>query len=335
MNIDYKLLLLLVCSLSFGLYSCSSDNEELIEAPDYDLIIDSEIPMIKVGESSQISITEGNGEYKAFLLNPAIAEINIVENVISIEGKSIGQTDLIITDKNTNVKKIPLSVYEFDKIRTEGDIEELTFDILLGQSSQKEVIIVEGNKLYTVESADPTLVNASIRYDSKVIIQTERGNKGGETTLTITDQCGVKQNILIKVNTSLEAFSEEDKEAIHNEQFTSSLLHLFGKNTDSSYQFTDKTDEGRTQLRAYNPSWSEYYRSEVYITFTGDRSLGKVKDGKIFYYNFPQWDLNESKDELDLMDLEIIQNDESALKLIFSFLDENEVLSPGYMVIVK
>ena len=181
---------------------------------------------------------------------------------------------------------------------------------MLGHASQKEVQVVEGNQLYTVESADPTLVNASIKDDSTIIIQTKKGNKGGETTLTITDQCGVKQNLLIKVNTSLEAFSKEDKETIQNTQFTSSLFHLFGENTNSSYQFTDKVDEGKTQLRAYNPSWSDYYSSEVYITFTGDRSLGKVKDGKIFYYNFPQWDFNESKDELDLIDLEIIQNDE-------------------------
>ena len=100
---------------------CSNDDEPTEGSQDTllpELTINQERMMVKIGPEykKELEIQQGGGEYNAFSTNENIAKAEIIDGKVLIEGISMGNTYIIVSDKNGYYKKSPVSVYIADAI---------------------------------------------------------------------------------------------------------------------------------------------------------------------------------------------------------------------------
>lgn len=109
-----------MCLGILGLASC---DEEELSRPDSSLwelaqteqtegaqlAVGTEMFDVKIGETKQYEITEGNGEYKLSVLDSDIAEVSLQDKTITVKGLKRGVTEVIFSDKALNYKSIKLT----------------------------------------------------------------------------------------------------------------------------------------------------------------------------------------------------------------------------------
>ncbi|MDR1884207.1 MAG: hypothetical protein LBR26_15710 [Prevotella sp.] len=323
MKTKFSLLLLLLASLSFGLIGCSGDddnNKPLIDE-EMNIAIDKELVDIAMEESASVKITEGNGEYNAFSLNKDVAIVNLSGDSLKIQGVGAGKTSVIISDRETRLKVLPVVVYRYNEIVLEKSTVE--FDFLLGNVKSVPVNVLEGNGGYTAVS-DNSSIQVSVLEDM-ITVSTIRGSAGGEANITITDVCDRTTVVKVKANAVTDPYTEDEIAEIMN--ITASPYFVFITTVSQNYYTYINTVENGMNVSGYE--YYSYYILKIY--YPGDKSVGEQNGGKIYYYNVPYGNSCGS-DPVDLSYFKVVKNDGTRIWAIYSVLDRDKVLQRGYFV---
>ena len=289
------------------------------EAPEF--VLGQESIKVKIGSENKatVDVKQGGGEYNAFILDARIAKTEIVDGVIKVEGLANGQTFLMVSDKYSRYRKLPVSVYTTDKLQLSHE----TFDLitLLGYSKTLKANVVLGNGGYEVMSDNPA-VSVSVNEAGEISMKATSKKEDFTANITVTDCTGLTANIAVTVKASLEPFTTEELEAIKADN--SRRYYYRGRRTDDyDVEYVNTTiDDGKIRY-GWN-LWGSYYH---YMDFMGDKTEG-VKEGATF--SVSSWIVSD-KYSGQAVTLKIIKNDGTNLWGVFSFVDEErEILCSGY-----
>ena len=205
----------LMTAASVSFTACNDDdNDEPVyvvggntaETPDIQFSTDT--VRVKIGEENRaaLPIASETGGIKALSLDPAVADIVDVDGVPMIEGFKNGLCGVMVSDANSNYKKLVVSVCTIEQIQLSTDA--MTFLTPLGGSATStEASVVLGNGGYTVVSDNPKVV-ASIDSETGVISVTATSGMNPFTaTLTVTDISGLTAYLKVTVEASFEPFT--------------------------------------------------------------------------------------------------------------------------------
>ena len=325
MKITSKIIVLLMSALlPMGFAGCSDDDDDMPnpggeEAPEF--VLGQESIKVKIGSENKatVDVKQGGGEYNAFILDARIAKTEIVDGVIKVEGLANGQTFLMVSDKYSRYRKLPVSVYTTDKLQLSHE----TFDLitLLGYSKTLKANVVLGNGGYEVMSDNPA-VSVSVNEAGEISMKATSKKEDFTANITVTDCTGLTANIAVTVKASLEPFTTEELEAIKADN--SRRYYYRGRRTDDyDVEYVNTTiDDGKIRY-GWN-LWGSYYH---YMDFMGDKTEG-VKEGATF--SVSSWIVSD-KYSGQAVTLKIIKNDGTNLWGVFSFVDEErEMLCSGY-----
>ena len=325
MKITSKIIVLLMSALlPMGFAGCSDDDDDMPnpggeEAPEF--VLGQESIKVKIGSENKatVDVKQGGGEYNAFILDARIAKTEIVDGVIKVEGLANGQTFLMVSDKYSRYRKLPVSVYTTDKLQLSHE----TFDLitLLGYSKTLKANVVLGNGGYEVMSDNPA-VSVSVNEAGEISMKATSKKEDFTANITVTDCTGLTANIVVTVKASLEPFTTEELEAIKADN--SRRYYYRGRRTDDyDVEYVNTTiDDGKIRY-GWN-LWGSYYH---YMEFMGDKTEG-VKEGATF--SVSSWIVSD-KYSGQAVTLKIIKNDGTNLWGVFSFVDEErEILCSGY-----
>ncbi len=325
MKITSKIIVLLMSALlPMGFAGCSDDDDDMPnpggeEAPEF--VLGQESIKVKIGSENKatVDVKQGGGEYNAFILDARIAKTEIVDGVIKVEGLANGQTFLMVSDKYSRYRKLPVSVYTTDKLQLSHE----TFDLitLLGYSKTLKANVVLGNGGYEVMSDNPA-VSVSVNEAGEISMKATSKKEDFTANITVTDCTGLTANIAVTVKASLEPFTTEELEAIKADN--SRRYYYRGRRTDDyDVEYVNTTiDDGKIRY-GWN-LWGSYYH---YMDFMGDKTEG-VKEGATF--SVSSWIVSD-KYSGQAVTLKIIKNDGTNLWGVFSFVDEErEILCSGY-----
>lgn len=325
MKITSKIIVLLMSALlPMGFAGCSDDDDDMPnpggeEAPEF--VLGQESIKVKIGSENKatVDVKQGGGEYNAFILDARIAKTEIVDGVIKVEGLANGQTFLMVSDKYSRYRKLPVSVYTTDKLQLSHE----TFDLitLLGYSKTLKANVVLGNGGYEVMSDNPA-VSVSVNEAGEISMKATSKEEDFTANITVTDCTGLTANIVVTVKASLEPFTTEELEAIKADN--SRRYYYRGRRTDDyDVEYVNTTiDDGKIRY-GWN-LWGSYYH---YMDFMGDKTEG-VKEGATF--SVSSWIVSD-KYSGQAVTLKIIKNDGTNLWGVFSFVDEErEILCSGY-----
>ncbi|NDV65864.1 hypothetical protein [Bacteroides sp. 224] len=320
MKITNKIIILLMAALlPMGFAGCSDDDEipnpGTEETPEF--ILEQELLKVKIGSENKatVAIKEGGGEYNAFCLDESLAKVEMVNGVITIEGFANGQTSLIISDKYSRYRKLPISVYTTDVLELSTKNTELTTK--LGSSKSITANVVLGNDGYKIESNNPA-VEASITEEGEIKITATSKKADYVATITVTDCTGLSENILVSVKATFEPFTNEELETI----METNARRYFYNNSNTFNTYYTPLNEIVDGKQRYG--WKYYTYYWIYIDFTGDKSVGTKSDALFTYHTW-------SNDTIENITLKIIKNDGTNIWGIFSYInDSEEKLYTGY-----
>ena len=320
MKTKYSFLFLFLAILSFCIVSCSNDDDTPVETEEANIVIDKDSINIIIEGSRSLNITDGNGEYSAFSVNNNVATVSLSGQVVNVQGIGIGKTSVIISDKNTQLKVVPVIVYQYNQITLEKD--ELIFDFLLGNEKSVELNILKGNGDYEVVS-DNDQIRVSLSEDTIVTVSTVKGYKGGTANITVTDACDRKTVLKVEANATTDPYTEEELAGITGD--SSQRYYFNGHAGFSIYtdSFFNTTENGMNMY-----GWDYYSFNWLKIYFPGDKSVGEKTGGKIDY-NFYA---DEVIEYADLTKCKVVKNDGANIWIVYAYLDKNGVLIPGYIV---
>lgn len=284
-----------------------------------EFVLEQELIRVKIGKENKVivDIKQGGGQYDAFILDESLAKAEVVDGVIELEGFANGQTSLIVSDKYSRYRRVPISVYTTDKLQLSS--EEIDLVTKLGKSKEIKANVVLGNDGYKVSSDNPAV---SVSINTEGVISLTATSKKAEYTanITVTDCAGLSANLVVKVIASLEPFTEEELDKImanvrKNYYFDDRRLDVWA----AAIYLNEVTDEGKQRY-----GWKYYSYYWCYIDFKGDKSVG-VKENAVFIYGEYGERINTP------VTLKIIKNDGTKLWGVFSFInDKEEKLYAGY-----
>lgn len=327
MDVRYRLLLLLSFMLPLGLAGCSDDDEVIqIEEQAPELTFASESLRVKIGSENKVTlaVAQGGGEYKAFSLNPDIADVEIENGEIKVEGFANGQTEIVVSDKAGQYNKLPISVYTTEVLTFDAD--EIRFTTPLGHSKSATIHIVLGNGGYSITS-DSELISASINEEGEITVTGTSARDEITGHVTISDCTGISATLPVIVNYTLVPFDENELEEI---KATTGNTIRFNGDTNAYERWggtwgLTTEDDGRLHY-----SWTYYSWAYWHIYFKGDKSVGAKEEATFAcsMYNPSYQQINVQDQEVDL---EIIQSDDTTVWAIFSFI-KDEKLNYGYFI---
>lgn len=321
---------MIALATSFCFTACGDDDDE----PSYPtpnpveeskLTFDKDTVLVGVHENTTFNITDGGGDYKMIVEDTTVAQAMMNGNAITVSSQKKGITGIVISDAKGGYKRVIVkSMYFSMKLNK----DKAYVGMKLGHTDgTTNVSVLEGNGNYKAVSADESIAKVSrIIGDSIVVIH---GVGTGSTVITVTDMMGLKQTVDVTVEVTSVPYTDEEKEELKNDN--ESHWTWDGNRTSnqgwSSYNYTHGTaDNGRTTVYfEYASQWWNQKYSQVW--FTGDLSVGKKTNGRIFYDNsWNGYDYNEN------VEVEIIKNDGKKVWGIFSVI-KDDYLHYGNFVI--
>ncbi|NCC09701.1 MAG: hypothetical protein EOM31_04210 [Bacteroidia bacterium] len=301
--------ILLLGMLSIGFASCSSDDDPIETSQKEELTLTSDALRIVVGSSTEIEIAKGNGDYKAFSLNPEIAEVKSENGKIFVEAKTNGQTAVVLSDQSNQYKKISITSY-YETITV--DKESLDIKMPIGNPKTKTLEIISGNGSYKATSDNTDILSLSIKQNELSVT----GKKEGTATITITDALEVTKTITVVISTTDIPYDEKDLEEIKAD---ATLRYLFAsnitENADNRWYTYFNTKEN--ELNLYG--WDYYNWQYLKIYFAGDKSVGEKTGAKL------TCSLNNDKFTDEPIKFEIIKNDGKKIWATYSFIKKEKL----------
>jgi len=316
-------MLLVVVLLTIGFTGCSDNDNETInpggetEVPAFTL--GQESIRVKVGAENKITVDvkEGGGEYDAFILDTTIAKVETVDGVVKVEGFANGQTSLIISDKYSRYRKVPVSVYTTDKIQLSHEVFDLV--TVLGNSKTLTANVVLGNGGYEATSNN-SAVTVSVNEEGVISMTAVSKKTEFTATVTVTDCTGLSEDIAVTVKASLDPFTDVELETIMLDNTRRYFYN--GSRTDSSYYtyLNEITSQGKQRY-----GWDYYSYYWYKLEFKGGKDVGTKEEAMFDYYYYSTGSINTP------VTMEIIKNDGVNVWGVFSYInDEQEKLYTGY-----
>lgn len=323
MKIRNKIFLLLMSALlPLGFAGCSDDDKKdvITEGETPDFVLDQESVTVKIGSANKVEVTikDGGGEYSAFCLDESVAKVESVNGVLMVEGFANGETSLIISDKYSRYRRLPVSVYTTDEML----LSDVTVKVPLGRISESSIEIAKGNGGYTVESDNPD-VEISVTETDQIVIGTSAEDVDKPITITVTDRMGLTGTFTVTVEGALMAYTNYELEKI--KASTKRVYDYDGFVLSSTYEsifsfYNETLADGRQR---YGWGYSTYYA--FHLDFAGGKSVG-VKENANF--TFVYWGKNSVSTTVTL---EIIKNDGTNIWGTFYYLsDDGENVFSGY-----
>lgn len=315
MKTKYKLFALLSAMLPLAITGCSNNEESTpaVEVPE--LVVAEKEVKVKIGDDISVDITQGGDQYKVFSLNKEVAEAQLANNKLTVQGVKIGKTSLIISDDNNSYQRLAVSVYQYEAVKIEQ--QEIALKFPQGHSRTITVNILEGNGDYTV-SSDSKVVEASVN-GSRITLKALGQN--GVANITVTDASDFKAVISVQTTASTTPYEEAELEAMKEDE---TLRYVFNENVirnanvNASYSILNKK-EG--ELNLYGWDYFNFYFLKVY--FAGDKTIGEKTEGKLTFKEAGSSFSNEP------IKFEIIKNDGMKIWATYSFI-KNEKLNFGH-----
>ena len=316
----YKYLFIVCVALfSFGMAGCSDENEKEKEivSPLPGLKIKEGSVRVKIGADNKvgIDILEGGDEYHVFSTDEDVVTAEIIGKKISLEGKSVGEAVIVLSDKNSKYLKFPVSVYLTDKIKLSQ--EEVEMEILMGHRKSTKIKVSEGNGGYKVESDNPN-IKTSVTEEGEITVNATAAEESFTGSVTVKDKGGVAASFTVKVSVTTKPFSDGLLAEIKSGNKTCYFFDgedLMSKNNGDAFK---ELKNGK-----YLYGWKWYERYKFQLSFKPDLQVGKKTEAAIEISTRDLW-LAETA-----VDLEIIQNDGKKVWGIFSFL-KNGIIHYGY-----
>lgn len=301
-----NLLGVLLLSLVLGFASCSSDDEPIIDDQTTDLTLSETKIDVVVGGVTTISITEGNGEYKAFSLNEEIVTVELVNNELELTGVSNGETSIVVSDKGNQYKELHIrSIYD-QIIVEESNIE---VKMRLGNTGRKTVTILGGNGFYTAVSDNEEVATSTVNGDNITINALTEGS----AIITITDRFDVSTELNVSVETTTIAYEGEELEELMDDDST---RFFFDGSFSSSYNTPVNTVEGEYNVIGWDYWGYEYQK----VYFKGDRTVGVKEDA-----HFTDKDWYSLIHDKQPVELEILKVDDGKMWAMFSFIKDGKL----------
>jgi len=313
--------IILAVLLPVGFVGCSDDDDTLPAPPSQEIpgfVLENESIRVKIGTENKttINVKEGGGDYGAFVLDESIATAEVENGIVKIEGLKNGVTSLIISDKYSRYRKIPVSVYTTEKLQLSDD--NLNLVTRLGSSGKLTASVVLGNGGYEIIS-DNESVTPAINEDGEITLTAISKKADFIAEITVTDCTNLVATINVTVKASLVPFTDEELDEITSND--SKRYSYNGSKVDSSYYtyFNDITSEGKNRY-----GWDYYNFYWYYVIFAGDKNVG-IKADATFQYKYSGININIP------VNFEIIKNDGTNIWGIFHYIDEGaEKLNSGY-----
>jgi hypothetical protein len=303
--------ILLIGFASLALAGCGSDESgEPAAETEKTIALDKDAVDIKINGNGAAQILEGNGDYSAFSLNDSLITVTVSGNALQIQayGK-VGSTGIIVSDKNTQLKLLPVTVYRYDKI----SLEKSTVDAecKLGNKKEIRIKLLESNGECTALSGDETIATA--QSADSVIVITAQG-KAGSTDIVLTDES--KRRTVVRVNATTTVIPYDDTELVAVKNRTTVPYFMHNGQTSSTYYTYLNTVENGMNVSGYD--YYNYYILKIY--YPGNKSVGEKQGCKISYTNIPY---GQSSDGIiDMAYFNIVKNDGTKIWAVYSFVDK-------------
>lgn len=309
MKINNILGLLLLSLFSLNFAACSEDKDPIEESEISDLILKSETVKVVVGTTAEIEISKGNGDYKAFSLNPEIATVKMDNGKIIVEGKNSGITSIVLSDKSNQFKKVSIVSY-YDQIILSQETVDVKMPI--GNPKIKTIEVLSGNGGYTTSVDKEDLVLVTVNKNVLSI----KALKEGTAVITIKDALDLVKEITVNITTTDVAYDNEDLEGIKANE---TLRYDFAGSTtiNSENRWYTYLNKKENDLNLCGWDYYNYYFLKLY--FAGDKSVGEKTNGKLTYkYNSLAFTDEPIK-------FEIIKNDGTKIWAIYSFIKDGKL----------
>ncbi|MGI9527989.1 MAG: leucine-rich repeat protein [Weeksellaceae bacterium] len=202
--LTFSLLAILFTTFS----SCHSDDDGKI----YDLKIDTTTFILLKGESKEVPIIEGNGNYTVTSSDINIAQATLKDNSVFVEAKKAGNASITVEDVKGKTAIIKVTVNDLML-----SVTEVT--VIKGNTSE---VKVTGSKSFTTKAS----VDGIVTLSSKDGIITVTGVAAGQVEVTVKDidtQQEAKFMVTVGVELSLDKYeiniARKSKEIIVVESF--------------------------------------------------------------------------------------------------------------------
>jgi hypothetical protein len=312
--------ILLICFASFLLFGCGSDESgEPVVETEKTIVLDKDTIDLQVDKNITAQIMEGNGNYNAFSLNDDIAAVTLNGNKLEIQAKNIGSTNIIISDKYTQLKLLPVTVYQYDKITLEKETADIEFK--LGNKKTIQVNVLESNGECSATSEDEAI--ATVQGFEDFIVITTQG-KEGSTNIVITDES--KRRAIVQVNTKSTVIPYDEEELEEIMKKTAVPTFVFKDQQSYTYFTFLNTVENGMNVSGYD-YYNGFYALNIY--YPGDKSAEEKQGCKISYTNVPYGQSSDGTVNLEYF--KIIKNDGTKIWAVYSLI-ENNALKWGYFI---
>ncbi len=304
--------------IALSLASCSDDDEATPQVQELPEILVQTSVDVSIGSPVNVNIENGGGEYRVFSANPEIATVELKDHTLTIDALSLGNTSIIISDKNNHYKALRV-VAHYDELvlqQEEKPIEKVILTKRLGYSKESKIIISQGNKGYQASSENEEVATVTVNDDHELVVT---GVSGGETIVKITDAYGLEAKLPVKIIDTTIAYTQEElAEIMANDE----IRYFYNGNNWgrrlSFYTHVIDVDKG---INSYGFKVSSYY---FLFYFPGDKTVGK-KPNSNMKANVYGTSINFNK----AIEFEIIKNDGTKIWAVYSFI-EDDVLHYGY-----
>lgn len=240
------------------------------------------------GESINIAIISGNGDYTVASEKPEIATAEIVDGAIKVNGLAKGETNITVTDK------MGLSVTCTIKVSGGFKTEKTHIDnVWIGEEAQ-EIAILDGSGSYTIESG--SYIDCTLSEDkSKLLIKGIDKKIALNQKITVTDKL-LNKTIEItigEVNYRFEVYGTARWfiEGALGEPKTSTF-------TTSGNKEYLKVGEKKYSFSPISNGFS--------LSFEGGREVGKKINAVLWHLNSSGKEVNQ----VNISDMEIIKTED-------------------------
>lgn len=337
------LYLSLIFAAAFNLSSCSEnetptypeEKDQVVEVPESsEIAVDKEALSIIKGQSQNLVITEGAGDYKALVLDKTIAETSLEGNTVTVKALAQGYTEFLLSDKGGAYKNIKVEVYLTDNIQT--SLSELNMALPFGKPSESFFTMTEGNGGYVATSSNEDVATVSIKASepNKVVVSAV---KEGQTEITVTDVHGLSAKVTVNVTVSDSPFTQEQLEAIKADE---TIKYMVGSEDYLSLIDASRRGFHNGQSKSFSLDFSNYHyacgiewkgnQQHMLIVYFNDKvslDLGKKEGGKLIIKKSRQFICSSIP-----CTFEIIKHENGKVWAIYYAQLENEDVISGYMI---
>lgn len=336
----------LVAMASVSFTACSDDDEdapEMTATPELTLKEDADAMRVKIGTENRqtLPVETGAGEYNAYSMNPAIADITYDEaGNAYVEGFGNGSTQIVVSDAANRYKRFNVSVYTTDVMQLSHT--EYEFQTPLGLSStSNQCHVTAGNGHYSIESDNEKVVAVINEETGEISLTATSGKEEFVAVVTVTDCTGLTATINVTVKYTLDAFTDADIQNLASksgrELYIKSSKFSMNTNSDGGsswgWNYGEVTDsdnaDGTHTFGWWEPAYGDY--GGHYIIYPQGTALNQdVAATYRFKYSayYDTWNLEGTA--------RILRDDDVAKVMIWWSVDmENECIDRGWIVIPR